>query len=70
MFTITITCGDNGYIFDLKKTRYAMQYIIYKGIRYQVLGKPSKGKQADNGLQSRSSENGKTVVWHYGLKLQ
>ena len=26
-------------------------------------------KQAENGLQSRSSENGKTAVWHYGLKL-
>ena len=22
------------------------------------------------GLQSRSSENGKTAMWHYGLKLQ
>ena len=30
---------------------------------------PSK-KQAENGLQSRSSENGKTAVWHYGLKVQ
>ena len=29
-----------------------------------------KKKQAENGLQSRSSENGKTAVWHYGLKLQ
>ena len=27
-------------------------------------------KQAENGLQSQSSENGKTAVWHYGLKLQ
>ena len=27
-------------------------------------------KQAENGLQSRSSENGKTAVWHYELKLQ
>ena len=27
-------------------------------------------KQAENGLQSRSSENGKTAVWLYGLKLQ
>ena len=27
-------------------------------------------KQAENGLQSRSSANGKTAVWHYGLKLQ
>ena len=27
-------------------------------------------KQAENGLQSRSSENGKNAVWHYGLKLQ
>ena len=27
-------------------------------------------KQAENGLQSRSSENGKIAVWHYGLKLQ
>ena len=27
-------------------------------------------KQAENGLQSRSSENGKTAVLHYGLKLQ
>ena len=27
-------------------------------------------EQAENGLQSRSSENGKTAVWHYGLKLQ
>ena len=27
-------------------------------------------KQAENGLQSRSSDNGKTAVWHYGLKLQ
>ena len=27
-------------------------------------------KQAENGLQSRSSENGRTAVWHYGLKLQ
>ena len=27
-------------------------------------------KQAENGLQSRSSENGKTALWHYGLKLQ
>ena len=27
-------------------------------------------KQAENGLQSRSSENGKTAVRHYGLKLQ
>ena len=26
-------------------------------------------QQAENGLQSRSSENGKTAVWHYGLKL-
>ena len=26
-------------------------------------------KQAENGLQSRSSENGKTGVWHYGLIL-
>ena len=28
------------------------------------------GKQAENGLQSRSSKNSKTAVWHYGLKLQ
>ena len=27
-------------------------------------------QQAENGLQSRSSKNGKTAVWHYGLKLQ
>ena len=27
-------------------------------------------QQAENGLQSRSSENGKTAVWHYRLKLQ
>ena len=27
-------------------------------------------KQAENGLQSQSTENGKTAVWHYGLKLQ
>ena len=27
-------------------------------------------KQAENGLQSRSSENGKTAGWHYGLKFQ
>ena len=33
--------------------------------RYQQVS-----KQAENGLQSRSSENGKTAVWHYGLKLQ
>ena len=26
-------------------------------------------KQAENGLQSRFSENGKTAVWHYGMKL-
>ena len=26
-------------------------------------------KQAENGLQSRSSKNGRTAVWHYGLKL-
>ena len=31
---------------------------------------PAHFKQAENGLQSRSSENGKTAVWHYGLKLQ
>ena len=30
----------------------------------------SKDRQAENGLQSRSSENGKTAVWHYELKLQ
>ena len=29
-----------------------------------------RNKQAENGLQSRSSENGKTAMWHYGLKLQ
>ena len=29
-----------------------------------------KKKQAENGLQSQSSENGKLAVWHYGLKLQ
>ena len=27
-------------------------------------------KQAENGLQSRSSENGKPAVWHYDLILQ
>ena len=27
-------------------------------------------KQAENGLQSWSSKNGKTAVSHYGLKLQ
>ena len=27
-------------------------------------------KQAENGLQSRFPENGKTTVWHCGLKLQ
>ena len=27
-------------------------------------------KQAENGLQSQPAENGKTAVWHYGLKLQ
>ena len=27
-------------------------------------------KQAENGLQSRSSENGMTALWPYGLKLQ
>ena len=27
-------------------------------------------QQAENGLQLQSSENGKTAVWHYGLKLQ
>ena len=26
--------------------------------------------KAENGLQSRSSKNGTTAVWHYGLKLQ
>ena len=26
-------------------------------------------KQAENGLQSRSSENGKTAVWDYGSRL-
>ena len=26
-------------------------------------------KQAENGFQSRSSENGKTAVWRFGLKL-
>ena len=31
---------------------------------------PLAKKQAENGLQSRSSKNGKTAVWHYGLKLQ
>ena len=34
------------------------------------LQKEEFNKQAENGLQSRSSENGKTSVWHYGLKLQ
>ena len=29
----------------------------------------NENKQAENGLQSRSSENGNTAVWHYGLKL-
>ena len=33
-------------------------------------GGVKKKKQAENGLQSRSSKNGKTAVWHYGLKLQ
>ena len=33
------------------------------------LGKVSF-KQAENGLQSRSSENGMTAVWQYGMKLQ
>ena len=32
--------------------------------------KGTDNKQAENGLQSQSSENGKTAVWHYGLKLQ
>ena len=27
-------------------------------------------KQAENGLQMRSSKNGKSAVWHYGFKLQ
>ena len=27
-------------------------------------------KQAENGLQLRSFENGMTAVWHYGLILQ
>ena len=30
----------------------------------------AKEKQAENGLQSRSSENSKIAVWHYGFKLQ
>ena len=30
----------------------------------------NSNKQAKNGLQLRSSKNGKTAVWHYGLKLQ
>ena len=37
---------------------------------WQMITKRCILKQAENGLQSRSSENGKTAVWHYGLKLQ
>ena len=38
---------------------------------YSRLELGQKRKQAENGLQLRSSENGKTAVWwHYGMKLQ
>ena len=32
-------------------------------------GNHTYSKQAKNGLQLQYSKNGKTVVWHYGLKL-
>ena len=34
-----------------------------------IRGSVLNEKQAENGLQSRSSENGRTAVWHYGLIL-
>ena len=51
-----------------KISRVEVQTCYYKlilGFNWEI-----SGKQAENGLQSRSSENGKTAVWHYGLKLQ
>ena len=39
-------------------------------ISLYTLPPPINSEKAENGLQSRSSENGKTRVWHYGLKLQ
>ena len=46
-----------------------MKYNKHKSYNDPAQMFPGK-KQAENGLQSRSSENGRTAVWHYGLKLQ
>ena len=54
--------------FEMKLRRHVSHYLI---TYYLPSGKLSLlRKQAENGLQSRSSENCKTAVWHYGLKLQ
>ena len=49
---------DNRLLHEVKVSGFAMK-----------LREAVKKNQAENGLQSRSSENGKTAVWHYGLKL-
>ena len=44
-----------------------------KEIKVELLVRQAKKYRwcyTKNGLQSRSSENGKTAVWHYELKLQ
>ena len=47
----------------------AGDYILDLSLSTKTLREDFK-KQAENGLQSRSSENGKTAVLHYGLTLQ
>ena len=51
-----------------------MEFCVYGAAVLYAIGMPTPIglllKQAENGLQSRSSENGKTAVWHYGMKLQ
>ena len=55
---------------DKRQKVYIFNFYLKLKYCYLIcsLGKPSKTSQ--NGLQSRSSKNGMTAVWHYGLKLQ
>ena len=56
----------NGYRVD--SIDVVVKVVVVKVMK--VVLKLKTEKQAENGLQSRSSENGKTAVWHYGLKLR
>ena len=64
-YSISINC----HFFERCKN-FLKVFLGFISNKFELLLHIQIKKQAENGLQSRSSENGKTAVWHYELKLQ